>query len=415
MSAELFLSLLEARAEGFLLDLEKNESVGLDFSPPAQLSQPGPYFFLRSPSVPDLWRSFHLALRENLVLVITGPLSPEAETILLRQLPAEPPPGARLVLFTSGSTGDPKAVFHGEASLLTSARQLSAAFPLEKAQLSLLPPWGMAGIAFHLLLPLLQGRRLYFHGGPFLEWAPRLEGLAPELDLLSLNPFLLEMAMRAGLPREIPLVSLTAPLSETMKEKLAGSPASEIYGMTEAAGPILRDGKSLGAKLELSEAGELRISGEQLFLGYGKEGQFQSRDEWFATGDIFVKHPADQNWQFVARERDLIDVGGRKIAPRLIEEVFLGMAEMNECLALPVQLEAGERAGLLYVRNKSCELDEKSLSMRIGEWARTSLSLDMRPFLWREVRELPRLPNGKVDKVQARKLISSGKGDISRA
>jgi acyl-CoA synthetase (AMP-forming)/AMP-acid ligase II len=419
VSTEIFLSLLEARAADFLREIsaEGIEEVELDFSISPDLQRQGRYLFISQPNVPSLWEAFHLALREDAALVLTGVLSPEAKAILLRQLPAEPPAEARLVLFTSGSTGDPKAVFHSEHSLLTSAKQLSAALPIRGTQLSLLQPWGMAGIAFHLLLPLFQGRGLVFHQGSFLSWAARFSELASDLDQVTLNPFLLEMLLKnpGPLPPEMEILSLTAPLSQIHREAVAarGGRLREIYGMSEAAGPVLLEGKSLGAQAKLSEHDELLLSGEQLFLGYGKEGSFESVDEWFSTGDIFVKDTALGSWQFVARERDLIDTGGRKVPPRLIEEIFMGMPEMGECLALPVVLQGCERAALLFSRSRECELGKEDLSRKIGEWARTSLSLDMRPFLWREVGELPRLPNGKVDKVQARKLLSAEKDGIS--
>ena len=377
-------------------------------------SRMGKYLFASAPSVPALWQAFAEALRTSSVLVVNGPLSAAAEEILRAQLPAEPPSQACLALFTSGSTGQPKAVFHSAASLEASAAQLARAFGHHPAIFSALPPWGMAGIAFHFLLPLCAGTKAFFHEGPFLELAPRLSALAEaqKISFASMNPLLLEMLVRStpSLPAGFELLTLTAPLSSELRasaEKLAR--VTEVYGFTEAAGPVLREGISLGAELRLAESGELAIRGSQLFLGYAQAGAFELAPDWFATGDLFVAQNERLVWN--ARTRELIDCGGRKVAPRLIEEIFLRLPEIKECLALPVTLQGCERPGLVYVRAKECRMPEAALAEKIGEWARTSLSLDMRPFVWRELGELPRLPNGKADKLSAKRIIA----DDSRA
>jgi acyl-CoA synthetase (AMP-forming)/AMP-acid ligase II len=174
---------------------------------------------------------------------------------------------------------------------------------------------------------------------------------------------------------------------------------------------VLLDGRSLGARTQRAEDGELLVSGPQFFLGYGSEGKFAAREEWFPTGDIFAW---EQEYKFVSRKRDLIDIGGRKIPPALIEEIFSGMPELNECLAFPVTIQGVERVGLIYTRKAGCGITREELAQNVSERSRTSLSLDMRPFWWREMDSLPRLPNGKVSRIKARDLYAGdGKGDTS--
>src|SRR5206468_3315806 len=163
--------------------------------------QRGAYLVARSPRVPELWSALGEAAGAKRPLVLLPPSSRFEEEVLLRQLPASPPAGTVLVLFTSGSTGDPKAVLHGEASLLASSAQLARAFPGAGPTASLLPAWGMAGVVFHCLLPAERTSGVLYGAGPFLEWSAHAGSLFRQLEveLVTLNPFLLEMLLRAGL------------------------------------------------------------------------------------------------------------------------------------------------------------------------------------------------------------------------
>jgi acyl-CoA synthetase (AMP-forming)/AMP-acid ligase II len=378
---------------------------------PFTLETHGKYLLARSPSPQQLWSIFTQSLEAGDPLVILGPMTLEAETILLRQLPTEPPPGAVLVLFTSGSTGQTKAVFHLETSLLASGEQMATGLGAPTSQASLLPAWGMAGIAFHLLLPLFSGKRILWwkQNQPFHEMPAALH--AAKINLLSLNPFLLEMLLRnesfGG--KDLDVVSLTAPLRDSHRErfrKVCPGFLREIYGMTEAAGPVLLDGKSLGAAKKISE-GELLLRGAQLSLGYAEEGKFLPAETWFATGDSFSL--TDGFLRFVSRKKELIDVGGRKIPPQLIEEIFRDLPEIEDCLAFALELQGVERVALAYVRSSDCKLSIEALAQKISERSRMSLSLDMRPFEWRELENIPRLHNGKASRMKAKELFTAAK------
>lgn len=368
----------------------------------------GAYLLLRAPTVPALWAAVRRALAGGRPLVVLPPSSPLEEAILLRLLPAAPPAGAVLTLFTSGSTGDPKAVFHSEASVSASAEQLARAFPGAAPTVSLLPPWGMAGVMFHCLLPAVRGSGVLFSSAPFLEWSAHAGSLFRELEveIVTLNPFLLEMLLRAGLDPAWTgsVVSLTAPLKvpqRTALQLLAGCQPREIYGMTEAAGPVLLDGKSLGAETRLAATGELEIRGPQLMQGYAANGRFEPAPDWFPTGDLFRLDHGTLAHE--SRIRDLIDTGGRKVAPRIVEEAMETMPDIAECLAFAVELGGVERIGLLYVRKPACELSHDALAAAVESHIAQSLSPDLRPKWWQESESLPRRPNGKPDRRAARK------------
>lgn len=355
----------------------------------------GPYLLLKAPRAESLASAFREAAETKRTLLILPPSSPEEESRLLGRLPAIPPEEARLALFSSGTTGEPKVIYHSERSLLASAAQLARAFPALSSWACLLPSWGMAGIAFQFLLPLsLGGGRVFTAGESLLYWYERLDGLLMKegAEILVLNPYQHAVFLRADSTEwKGTTLTLTAPMKAAQRashlSKRPG-PLREIYGMTEAAGPVLLDGISLGAELRLGQDGEVELKGPQLHLGAG--------GGWHPSGDIFENR--EGTWHFVSRRRELIDVGGRKVAPKLLEEIFEAMPELAECLAFGKEIQGIERPALLYVRKKGCTLPEEELSRKIEKRARESLSEDLRPVWWRESEELPRLPNGKPDR-----------------
>ncbi len=409
-SPSLLLERIESRVKaGFVLTEWANSGASLrkhSLAKPIKLdSQGSDYLVLENPSPVDLWGAFAKACELNKTLVILPPATNNEKLVFLRQLPKKSPEKARLALFSSGTTGEPKAVLHSEASLLASSAQLGRAFSEHERRACLLAAWGMAGISFHFLLPLALGGESFFSRETFLYWAATCDSTftSERISLLVCNPFQHAGFLRAESNAwQGTMLTLTAPMKEKQRaehKRLRHGPLREIYGLTEAAGPVLLDGKSLGAELRL-EKDELLISGAQLCLGYAREGKFEALEGFFATGDHFSF--LEGLYRFEARFRELIDIGGRKIPPRLLEEIFEAMPEINEALAFAWESAGQERAGLVYVRARECKLSREALSLEIGKRAKEFLSEDLRPVFWRELENLPRLPNGKPDRKSLR-------------
>lgn len=398
-------SLLGARCRNLKLHEWKGgklESTGTP-STYSGLAAQGNYLLAEAPGVAGVWGALYSSVTQKHPLVLLPPSSAFEREILLKQLPASPPPGAVLVLFTSGTTGEPKAVFHSEKSLLASVAQCLSAFPGSGPTVSFLAPWAMAGVMFHCLLPAARGSDVLFSAEPVMDWADDALRLLreKEAELVSLNPFILEMLLHAGLDDSWKgqVVSLTAPLKQKHKDdyrKVTGRGILEIYGMTEAAGPVLLDGKSIGAELRLSPGHELELAGEQLFLGYGAQGSFKARGQWFSTGDIFREDAS--TFVHLSRIKDMINLGGRKVPPALIEAAFEGMPELAECLAFPKMLAGVERVALAYVRAKENKLSKEELSRLVEKRANEILSKDLRPHWWAEIEKVPRSSSGKPDR-----------------
>ena len=261
-----------------------------------------------------------------------GRLAPLAE--------ADAPPraaGGTVALLTSGSTGEPRFALHTWTSLRSAARPRPAlagrrwlvAFPLAH----------MAGLQV-FAQALLTGGALVVPGDFSVE-----EGLAclrehtPEH--LNATPTYVRQLLR-GAPRgffegsSLRHVTLGGeiadqPLLDAIAKALPGARVTHVYATTELGAAVsVSDGREgfaaarLGDSLRV-EGGELYVRrGEGAMRGYHTEHgaieESAESEEWIATGDL-VEVVGDRVC-FRGRAGDVINVGGSKVRPHVVEEVL---------------------------------------------------------------------------------------------
>jgi acyl-CoA synthetase (AMP-forming)/AMP-acid ligase II len=112
-----------------------------------------------------------------------------------------------------------------------------------------------------------------------------------------------------------------------MIAKKSGSIGKGIPGVT------LKIVNNEGIEVNEGEEGELLAKGENIMLGYYKEPeetQKTLKNGWLYTGDIAV---ADKDGYFylMARKKEIIKVGGKRVSPKEIEEVILSVPEVVDC------------------------------------------------------------------------------------
>ena len=134
------------------------------------------------------------------------------------------------------------------------------------------------------------------------------------------------------------LISGSAPLAEDTQRwfQMLGIPVYQAYGLTETTGIVSLDepdrvvagrvGIPLpGVDTQLSEEGELLISGPNVFAGYWRNDEATKaaiRDGWFHTGDqVDIE---EGNLKIIGRIKNLIvPESGHNVAPEPLEERFL--------------------------------------------------------------------------------------------
>ncbi|MBT8304348.1 MAG: AMP-binding protein, partial [Bacteroidia bacterium] len=85
-----------------------------------------------------------------------------------------------------------------------------------------------------------------------------------------------------------------------------------------------------GNEVGIDSEGELLASGKNVMLGYYKDSEDTAKtiiDGWLHTGDI-AKVDEDGFIYLMARKKEIIKVGGKRVSPKEIEEVILSMPEI---------------------------------------------------------------------------------------
>jgi acyl-CoA synthetase (AMP-forming)/AMP-acid ligase II len=304
-----------------------------------------------------------------------------ADHALLDRLDAAGHPG--LILFSSGSTGPPKAAVHDLARLLAKFRTARPA--MRTAAFLLFDHIGGLNTLWHVLA----------NGGTLVCLAERsADGVAAAIarhrvELLPTSPTFLNLLLLSGAWERHDLSSLrvvtygTEPMPEaTLRRLHEVLPALELrqtYGLSEVG--ILR------AKSESSDSLWVRIGGEgyetqvregilwiradSAMLGYLNAPTPFDVDGWFNTGDLVEVR--GEWFRILGRQSELINVGGQKVYPGEVESAILELPEVAEVAVLG---EPNALLGRVVVAQvvPAVELPPDDLRRRIRDHCRSRLA-----------------------------------------
>jgi o-succinylbenzoate---CoA ligase len=315
-----------------------------------------------------------------------------------------------VVIATSGSTGEPKAVQLSAAALTASAaaslRRIGAG-PGER-WLCCLPTFHIAGIGV-LVRSLIAGLE------PVVVPAVSLEILAASgCAHVSLVPTqlrrLLDAGARPGPIRTVLLGGAAAGEGLLAEARTAGWRVVTTYGMSETCGGCVYDGVPLDeVSVRLGrEHGQIEIAGPVLFSGYLGRPDLTAaalRDGWFDTADLGWWR-SDGGLGVRGRADDVINTGGEKVVPGQVEAalgtcagvadvVVIGLpdAEWGECVtAFVVAADPANPPGLATLRAH----------------VRHAVSVYAAPKRLVVMPEFPLLPSGKPDRMALRQLGVQG-------
>ncbi|RLM59360.1 o-succinylbenzoate--CoA ligase [Halobellus sp. Atlit-31R] len=342
----------------------------------------------------------------------------------------------QLVLFTSGTTGDPKAVRLTTGNLLASAIASVFRLGFDPADrwLVTLSLHHMGGIAPVLRMPLYGMTvvlRSGFDAGPAADDLDRYDATA-----VSLVPTMLRRMLdrRGTLADSLRVVLLGgAPATPELIERCRdySVPVYPTYGMTETASQIATarpkeayaDPDSVGRPLFLTdvtvvgpdgtprspgEPGELVVDGPTVTPGYYGDPDATATafgEFGFHTGDVGVVE-ANGALTILNRVDDRIVTGGENVDPGEVVDVLLAHPDVREAVVVGVpDAEWGERVSAVVVP----EGDSVDRDDLLG-FARDRLAGFKLPKVVAVTESLPRTVSGTVDREAVRERLSGDRG-----
>lgn len=371
------------------------------------------------------------------------------------------------ILFTSGTTGDPKGI------VLTHGNVLASVGPVEQGAqpymryewlvhplriLHTLPLSHVFGQTMGLWVPPVLRAELHFESRPA---APRLIQLIRKerISVLAAVPRVLAL-LKAHLESNDPALAacveratnigslkkwwrfraihrafglkfwafvsgggaLAGPLEQFWNA--LGFVLIQGYGMTETTALVTLNhpfhvakgtiGKPLaGREVKLGPDGEVLVRGPMIANATWQSGRLrQSADEWFATGDL-AEQQASGELRFLGRKSEVIvTASGMNLHPEDMETAVEEQSGVAACAVVAMETAAGpEPCAVLAVRGASDQAARaiESANLQLAEFQRIR-----RWVLWPEP-DLPRTSTGKVRRKAvanwlAQNLASNGNG-----
>ena len=334
-------------------------------------------------------------------------------------------------VYTSGSTGQPKAARLSHRALIRGARVRAKAWPVSPLRLiNNLPINHVGCLGDVACTALIAGGSQVFldrfsaagtlraidqHGVTYWYQAPTMFEMclaAPEAN--DTNWSSLQAAIWSGGRPSDALLGRMAAISPML---------AMDYSMTESVGPITmtplwdsavaHDGSvgwpDPGRQLRIgdgcgdAQTGEVMINDEWMFSGYRRpEGAIDafSSDGWFRTGDLAARD-ANGRWRLVGRSKEMFKSGGYNVYPREIEMAI----ESHPAVSSAVVVEAPDplygEVGIAFVVAPNGRVTVEALRA----YCRERLANYKVPKQFEFMDALPMLAIGKVDKVALRRRL----------
>jgi cyclohexanecarboxylate-CoA ligase len=345
-------------------------------------------------------------------------------------VPVEPD-GPRFLLYTSGSTSEPKGVLHSDRTLLAECAAQAEYHRLGGDEVFVMPSpvAHISGLLYGVLLPIWLGATSVLMAtwdpGDFLELVevergtfcggatPFLQGVVdhPHLDRYDTSSLRLFPCGGADVPPDL----IRRAIRRLGVRTGRGYGSTEFPSITSAAGPdepddrrAETDGRAIGRNEVRIRDGEIQARGPELFLGYrdsSLDDEAFTGDGWFRTGDLGVLD-GDGYLTVTGRLKDLVIRSGEKISARELEELLHDHPKVESVAVVAIpDARTGERACACVV---PCAPHDAPTLAELTEFLRArQISRRKLPEQLEIVGELPLTASGKVQKHLLRSRIAT--------
>jgi len=334
-------------------------------------------------------------------------------------------------LYSSGSTGNPKATLHLQTSMVRTAELFARGvlgFQPDDVVYSSAKLFFAYGLGNSLSFPLATGATsILYSGRPtvtavseiFRKLRPTIFCAVPTLfasllassDFPGNQPLSLRLCTSAGeaLPERLARtwaactgVEIVDGIGSTemLHIFISNRPGSVRYGTTgqPVPGYQARILDEQGQEVAAGEMGELYVSGPSTAAGYWNnqtktQGTF--RGEWVKTGDRFRQNP-ENDYVYCGRSDEMLKVSGMWVSPVEIESVLLS----HECVVEAAVVGATDECGLIkpkaYVVVNGDAREGPELTGELNHRLREHLPPYKCPHWIEIVDQLPKTAGGKI-------------------
>lgn len=289
------------------------------------------------------------------------------------------------IVFTSGSTGAPKAVLHSYGNHYYNALGSNQNLPLAVGDRWLLdlPLYHVGGLGILFRCLLSRATVVMPDRGQTLDAVLAHHEVSHLSVVVTQLHRLLQQPDTVSYPslRYIILGGSPVPLKLLEHANARGFPVFASYGCTEMASQVattgpdstpaqrLTSGKLLPhRKLRISDEGEIQLAGETLFMGYVEDDHLRrplTDDGWFTTGDL-GNVDEDGYLTIVGRRDNRFFSGGETIYPEEIERALTDHSGVEQAVVVPIPDEEFGQRCVAFVKSAEACLDGSELAAWLG-------------------------------------------------
>ncbi|GAB4074068.1 medium-chain fatty-acid--CoA ligase [Barrientosiimonas marina] len=344
------------------------------------------------------------------------------------------------IIFTSGTTGEPKGVLHTHNTLTCATQGMIDHLGLTDSDVVHMASTfaHQTGFLYGSRMPVQCGAKGVYqdvwNAEEFVEMIEQEQitvtfGATPFLhDLLNASNLedrdisSLRIFVCAGAP-------IPKPLLEEALEKLPNCKVLGAWGQTEDAivtvsslddpadviissdgipiseGTEIRVTDDQGTELPYGTEGNLEVRGSFVFAGYAKrlaKTQEEFNQDWFITGDLAIMDESG-HMSISGRSKDLIIRGGENIPVAYVEDVLYKHPSIASASVVAVpDPRMQERACACVIPNDETSLTMDELQTFLHE---QGLAKQYWPEYLQVYEDLPRTPSGKIQKFKLREEV----------
>ena len=343
-----------------------------------------------------------------------------------------------VIIYTSGTSGNPKGAILTHANLLSDAQAIAEWFRFDAntRALCILPLFHNNGQVVTLLAPLWSGGSTIMIKGNvslmlFWELAEKYRAtwssVIPTILSVLLN---YKISQKGNSLRGIICGGALLPRSVQLEfEKRFNVPIYEGYGLTETTSfscfnPLELSKRKIGSiglplrvnemaifdpdgkELPPNEIGEICVRGPNVFLEYlnlPERNAAVFRDHWFHSGDYGFKDE-EGYYYFEGRKDDMIIKGGENIYPREIENLIYMIPSVKECAVVGVSHAIWGEDLVLFVETAPGEKIERADLLEFLKERIAFYKIPSEIFFIDELSGLSEMPKGPTKKILRKEL-----------